>query len=75
MRRTDATRWPEERPIESITFIVRVSRDKGGGLFGIVEHVRTGRKERFERLEAMGGVIAALMPAAGPGTTTSDDDD
>ena len=48
----------------SITFIVRVSMDEAGRLAGIVEHVRTGRKERFDRLEAIGGVIASLLPTA-----------
>jgi hypothetical protein len=33
-----------------------------GGLTGIIEHARTGRKERFEGLEAIAGVIGSLMP-------------
>jgi hypothetical protein len=48
----------------SITFIVQVSTDEAGRFAGIVEHVRTGRKERFERLEAIGGVIASVLPTA-----------
>jgi hypothetical protein len=59
--RDDGTRQPAERPAGTIAFIVRVAMDAAGGLVGIVEHVRTGRKERFERLEALPGVIATLM--------------
>ena len=69
----DGTRWPGERPIESITFIVRVSRDDVGGLTGIIEHARTGRKERFEGLQAIVAVIGARMPVQQPtdlGTAT-----
>jgi hypothetical protein len=60
--RDDRTRPRGERPTGSIAFIVRVARDAAGGLAGIVEHVRTGRKERFDGLEAIPSVIATLMP-------------
>jgi hypothetical protein len=44
-----------------MTFIVRVGENEAGGVVGVVEHARTGRKERFDGVEAISGVIAALM--------------
>jgi hypothetical protein len=44
-----------------MTFIVRLDASEGGGVTGIVEHASTGRKERFRGVEAISGVIAALM--------------
>jgi hypothetical protein len=62
----DVTRQPGETPIRSLTFIVRVSENESGGLTGVVEHARTGRKERFEQLESIGRVIAALLSRTDP---------
>ena len=43
------------------TFIVRTSETETGRVVGVVEHVKTGRKERFDGIEAISGAIAALM--------------
>ena len=42
-------------------FIVSVSEGEGGELLGVVEAVRSGRKERFQGLDALGPVIGALL--------------
>jgi hypothetical protein len=60
----DAERQPEH-PLRSMTFIVRVSENEHGQYSGVVEHARTGRKERFEQVEAIGRVIASLLVSAG----------
>jgi hypothetical protein len=44
-----------------MTFIVRLDASASEGVAGIVEHASTGRKERFRGVEAISGVIAALM--------------
>jgi hypothetical protein len=44
-----------------ITFIVRLDASGGESVAGIVEHASTGRKERFRGVEAISGVIAAMM--------------
>jgi hypothetical protein len=44
-----------------VTFIVRLDASESEGATGIVEHASTGRKERFRGVEAISGVIAALM--------------
>jgi hypothetical protein len=55
-----------------MTFIVRVGANEAGGVVGVVEHVRTGRKERFAGVEAISNVIAALMRAVSdPGCSAS----
>jgi len=61
------------------SFVVSVSEDATGQLGGVVEAVRTGRKERFRGLESLGPVIEAMFrrlrgedpgvrSAMGPGT-------
>lgn len=40
-----------------MTFVVRVTVDEAGRMSGIVERVRTGEKERFEGVEAIGSLI------------------
>jgi hypothetical protein len=47
-----------------MTFIVRIGANEAGGVVGVIEHARTGRKERFEGVESISGIIAALMLAA-----------
>ena len=49
----------------AMTFIVRVRANEAGEVVGVVEHAGTGRKERFDGVEAIGRVIASLMPAGG----------
>jgi len=54
------------RPAPGIrrTFVVSLVQDEAGGHHGVVELVRTGRKERFEGLAALGTVMAAMLRAA-----------
>lgn len=42
-------------------FIVSVREDATGELHGVVEAVRTGRKERFQGLDTLGPVVGALF--------------
>ena len=48
-----------------MTFIVRVTATAAGPVVGVVEHPGTGRKERFEGLDALASVIAALRASVG----------
>jgi hypothetical protein len=42
-------------------FIVSVSEDATGELHGVVEAVRSGRKERFQGLDTLGPVVGAMF--------------
>ena len=42
-------------------FIVSVSEDATGELHGVVEAVRSGRKERFQGLDTLGSVVGAMF--------------
>jgi hypothetical protein len=44
-----------------MTFIVRIFIDEGGVISGVVEQVRTGRKESIHALEAISRVIAVMV--------------
>jgi hypothetical protein len=46
------------------TFVVRIERDEVDRVLGIVEHVRTGAKARFEGVEAVGELIARMLALA-----------
>ena len=48
------------------TFIVRVTPDKTGGVTGVVEQVRTGRKERVQSVADISRVIAAMVASEPP---------
>jgi hypothetical protein len=50
-----------ERPRNTVTFIVRASRDHGGLLRGIVEHVKSGAKESFRGSDTLGEVIDKMV--------------
>ncbi len=50
-----------ERTEEAITFIVRIASSGAGRLRGVVERVRTGRKEQVHTTEDIGRVIAAMV--------------
>jgi hypothetical protein len=73
-----------EPVVPPMTFIVRVSGTADDRISGIVEHPGTGRKERFDGLDALGPVIAALrvevggpqmaIGAAGPPARSTDGD-
>ena len=45
---------------EAQSFIVRVSVDEDGRLVGVVERVKTGRKEQVRDAHDIGRVIAAM---------------
>jgi len=45
------------------SFVVRIDRDDEGKVSGVIERVRTGEKEPFRGLEAIGGVIARMVEA------------
>jgi hypothetical protein len=49
-----------------LTFVVRLVRDAGGHVTGIVERVRTGEKERVQRIAAISRVIARMLARGGP---------
>jgi len=55
---------PDMARLDLTTFIVRTCRDRAGRVSGVIEAVRTHRKERFEDLEAIGGLIAQMTPIA-----------
>ena len=48
----------------AVTFIVRASREPGGGLRGIVERVKTGAKAPFTGAEALGELIERMLRGA-----------
>ena len=52
---------PDETSRTVATFIVRIARDQGGRLRGIVERVRTGEKQRFTGADGVGGVIEQML--------------
>lgn len=52
------------------TFVVRIDRDDGGNVTGVIERVRTGEKEPFRGLESIGGLIARMLEAEGGPTPT-----
>ena len=52
--------------VKHATFIVRTSETASGRMVGVVEHVKTGRKERFDGLEALSSAIAALTRVLPP---------
>jgi hypothetical protein len=49
-----------ERAEDDMTFIVRIAAGGPGRLRGVVEQVRTGRKEQVHTIEDIGRVIAAM---------------
>lgn len=51
----------EPEPPQPISFIVRATVDSAGRVSGIVERVRTGEKQRFQDVEAIGPLIARML--------------
>lgn len=47
-----------------MTLIVRLTLDHAGALTGVIERVRTGRKERFSGIEGLAAVVARLAAQA-----------
>jgi hypothetical protein len=43
------------------TFIVRLTRDQGGQITGVVERVRTGEKASVATLAEVGAVLAEML--------------
>jgi hypothetical protein len=46
-----------------MTFIVRIFVDEGGAISGVVEQVRTGRKESVHAIEDIRRAIAVMVAA------------
>jgi hypothetical protein len=46
-----------------MTFIVRIFVDEGGAISGVVEQVRTGRKESVHAIEDISRVVAVMVAA------------
>jgi len=53
-----------DRAAPPVTFVVRVSRDRGGRLRGIVERVKTGAKAPFTGADALAEVIDRMVRGA-----------
>jgi hypothetical protein len=49
-----------------MTFIVRIVVDEGGAVRGVVEQVRTGRKEPIHAVADVSRVIAVMVAAERP---------
>jgi hypothetical protein len=47
-------------------FVVRIVRDEEGQTTGMVEHVRSGAKVRFDEVETVGALIARMLVAHPP---------
>jgi hypothetical protein len=50
-----------EPPVSRIALVVWVGHDADGDVEGIVERARTGEKERFRGLPALGELIARMV--------------
>ena len=46
---------------QRLTFIVRLVRNAGGQVVGVVERVRTGEKSRVVAVEEVGTVVAEML--------------
>jgi hypothetical protein len=49
----------------SDTFVIHVAANHAGELAGVVHHVRTGEKRRFESLDDLGAAIRRMV-SGGP---------
>jgi len=45
---------------QSDTFVIHVAVNHAGELAGVVHHVRTGEKRRFEKLDDLGAAIRGM---------------
>jgi hypothetical protein len=43
------------------TFVVKVYRREGGGLSGLIEHLRTGQKQAFTDLATVTSLMAVMI--------------
>jgi hypothetical protein len=50
-----------EDPETRLTFVLRLVRDRAGGISGVVERVRTGEKARLEGLDGIAPALAAML--------------
>jgi hypothetical protein len=55
--------WPARarRDRAAMTLIVRLERDRAGAIRGVIERVRTGRKERFNGMEGLVALVARFV--------------
>jgi len=51
------------------TFVVQVASDVAGDLAGLIRHVRTGERRRFEGLAALGAAIRDMVRSDGDAAT------
>jgi hypothetical protein len=51
----------EEPARPTVTFIVRIARDRAGRLCGTVERVRTGETERFTGADGLGESLERML--------------
>lgn len=51
-----------------MTFIVRAAIDEKGQLYGLIQHVHTGRKERFMGAAQLGEQITTMTAERGDAT-------
>lgn len=49
-----------DAPHPPLTFVVRLILGDGGVLSGVVERVRSGEKQRFDGVQALAEIIAAM---------------
>ena len=45
----------------SDTFVIHVTVNAAGELAGVIHHVRTGEKRRFEKLDDLGAAIRGMV--------------
>jgi hypothetical protein len=51
----------------SDTFVIHVAVSHAGELVGVVHHVRTGEKRRFDKLDDLGAAIRGMVSGSHPG--------
>jgi hypothetical protein len=50
-----------DKPVEFMTFVVRLQRGDGEEIAGVVERVKTGEKARFRGVDEIGALIARML--------------
>jgi len=51
----------EPKSPQRVVFIVRLHRDDGGRISGVVERVRTGEKAPVDGLASVGEILATML--------------
>ena len=49
------------RKVSRLNFVVRIERDDSGAVRGVIERVRTGTKEPFSGIDAIGALIGRMV--------------